>query len=85
MTSQLMIRIDDELKNRATRFARAEGKSLSEVVRDLLREYSRDRDMGAHIDHLWNAIREELPDEAADPDWVQQVIHEVRAERRSRR
>jgi hypothetical protein len=58
---------------------------VSEVVRGLLRDYSREREMGARIDRLWSAIREELPDEAADPDWVRNVIREVRDERHAGR
>ena len=56
MTSQLIIRIDPETKRKAAALAKAEGKNVSQVVRNLLDSYIRERDMGAYIDELWDRI-----------------------------
>ncbi len=39
MPSQMIIRIDTELKDQVNKLARIEGKSVSEVVREMLSEY----------------------------------------------
>jgi predicted DNA-binding protein len=56
MSAQVIIRIDPKMKNRVANLARAEGKSTSELVRELLGKYIQDRDIGAHIDDLWRRI-----------------------------
>jgi len=78
MTTQLIVRVEPELKEQVSRLARAEGKTASEVVRELLTQYVQERDMAAHIDRLWAAIGAQLPAEARDPDYVQEVIRKVR-------
>ena len=39
MTTQMIIRIDNEVKNRLNKLARIEGKTTSEMVRGLIEEY----------------------------------------------
>ena len=54
MPSQMIIRIDPDLKNKVNSIAKNEGKSVSEVVRELLGEYVKNRDIGSYIDDLWD-------------------------------
>jgi predicted transcriptional regulator len=56
----MLIRIDVDLKARLTRLARAEGKTTSRVVRELIRNYVKERDIGAYIDGLWDRIGAKL-------------------------
>ncbi len=56
MATQMIIRIDPRLKEKISRLARSEGKNLSELVRELLEKYIKERDMGAYIDNLWDSI-----------------------------
>jgi len=56
MTTQMIIRVDPSLKDKASRLAKSEGKNLSELVRELLENYTKERDMGAYIDNLWDKI-----------------------------
>ncbi len=56
MTTQMIIRIDDNLKNKISQLAKKEGKNLSELVRELLTKYTQDKDMASHIDNLWDNI-----------------------------
>ncbi|OQX63215.1 MAG: CopG family transcriptional regulator, partial [Desulfococcus sp. 4484_241] len=46
MTTQMIIRLDPGLKDKASNLAKKEGKSLSELVRELLEKYTKERDMG---------------------------------------
>ena len=45
MTTQMIVRVDPDLKAKVNNFAKAEGKSVSEVVRELLEEYVKNRDI----------------------------------------
>lgn len=56
MATQMIIRIDPRLKEKISRLAQSEGKNLSELVRELLEKYTKERDMGAYIDNLWDSI-----------------------------
>lgn len=60
MTTQMMIRIDDEVKSRLNKLARLEGKTTSEMVRELIEERIKERDISAYIDGLWNRIGTKL-------------------------
>lgn len=78
MASQFVIRIDDELKKKVSRFAMAEGKNASQVVRELLEQYVSERDIGGYIDQLWVRIGSELKQKGIGPDSVHQAILESR-------
>lgn len=60
MTTQMVIRIDDEVKSRLNKLARLEGKTISKMVRELIEERIKERDIGAYVDDLWNRIGAKL-------------------------
>ena len=78
MSTQMIVRIEPDLKNKVNRFAKAEGKTTSEVVRELLEDYVRSRDIGAYIDDLWDRIGKKLKTKRVGPDEIQRIIKEVR-------
>ncbi len=53
MMSQMIIRIDDSLKNNVSMLAKSEGKTTSEIVRNLLAEFVREHDSSSYIENLW--------------------------------
>jgi hypothetical protein len=77
----MIVRVDPELKTKVNNLARAEGKSISEVVRQLLEDYVRDRDIGSYIDDLWQRIGTKLTSRGLGPEDIQGVIQEVRAKK----
>ncbi|HEA67555.1 hypothetical protein LCGC14_1953950 [marine sediment metagenome] len=81
MTSQLVIRIDKELKEKVSRLAMSEGKNASRVVREMLEQYVNDRDIGGHIDRIWNRIGQRLKQKGIGPDSVHQAIVDARQKR----
>ena len=81
MGTQMIVRINPELKTRVARLARAEGKSASEVVRSLLEEYVRDRDIGAYVDDLWRRIGGKLAARGVGAADVKRAIRRVRAKK----
>ena len=82
---QMIVRVDPELKEKAAFIARREGKSLSQVVRELLEEYVRQRDMSAYIEDLWNYFGERLKEQGITPEDIPRIIEEVRSEIRAER
>ena len=79
MTTQMIIRIDPEVKNKISTLAKAEGKSVSEVVRELIEDYIKNRDLPTYIDDLWNRIGGKLKSRKVSSKRIQQVIKKVRA------
>jgi len=74
MSTQMIIRIDDEVKNRLNKLARIEGKTTSEMVRGLIEEYIKERDIGSYIDDLWNRIGKKVKSKGASPATIEKAI-----------
>ena len=81
MTTQMIVRIDSELKTKVNNIAKAEGKSVSEVVRELLEEYVKNRDIGLYIDDLWQRIGHKIKSQGIGQQDIQSIIQKVRAKK----
>ena len=79
MTAQMIVRIDPDLKAKVNNFAKVEGKSVSEVVRELLEEYVRTRDINSYIGSLWDRIGSKLSESGFASKDVKSTIRDVRA------
>jgi len=75
----MIVRLDAELKAKVNNLAKAEGKSVSEVVRELIEGYVRDRDISSYIDDLWVRVGDKLATRRIKPQDIQRAIREVRA------
>ena len=80
MSTQMIIRIDDEVKNRLSKLARLEGKTTSEMVRELIEEYIKERDISAYIDDLWNRTGKKLKSKGVTPATINKAVKETRKE-----
>lgn len=80
MMTQMIVRIEPELKVKASRLAQAEGANLSEVVRRLLEAYVKERDVEGYIDELWDRIGNDLKASGVGPENIENAISQVRAE-----
>ncbi len=78
MANQLIVRIDPELKKKASQLAKTEGKNLSEVIRELLETYVKKRDIGSYINRLWDQIGKKMKAEGYTEKDIEAVIQEVR-------
>jgi hypothetical protein len=78
MADQLMIRIDADLKKRLDRLSRAEGKTTSGIVRELVRDYVKERDISGYIDGLWDRIGKKLGARGARPSDIGGAIAKTR-------
>lgn len=78
MAAQMIVRMDPDLKAKVHNFAKIEGKSVSEVVRGLLEEYVKNRDIDSYIDNLWERIGGKLASSGFGPKDIKGVIRDVR-------
>ncbi len=78
MATQMIIRIEASLKDKVSRLAQSEGKNLSELVRELLEKYTKERDMGAYIDSLWDKIGMDLSKNNISESEIENVIKQTR-------
>lgn len=82
MATQLLIRLDDDLKSRLSRLARTEGKTTSQMVRELIRGYIKERDIASYIDGLWDRIGSKLAARGVGPADVSKAVSAARKKRR---
>ena len=78
MTEQLLIRIAPELKRKLSKMASLEGKTSTQVVRDLIQEYIRQRDLPAYIEDVWARIAADLASKGVKQSDVAKTIRAVR-------
>ena len=74
----MIVRVDPDLKAKVNNFAKIEGKSVSEVVRELLEEYVKSRDIDSYFDNLWGRIGDKLASSGAAPKDIKRIIRDVR-------
>jgi len=74
MSTQMIIRIDNDVKSRLNKLARIEGKTTSEMVRGLIEEYIKERDIGAYIDDLWDRTGKKLKSKGASLTTISKAI-----------
>ncbi len=81
MEKQMIVRIDPALKDRLNRLARAEGKTSSQVVRELISDYIKERDIGVYIDGLWDRIGAKLAARGTRRSYIDNAIAATRQKR----
>lgn len=79
MPTQMVIRIDEGLKEALARLARQEGKTSSQLVREMIEEYVKERDISAYIDDLWERIGKKARAKGVKPGDVKRAVKEARA------
>jgi predicted DNA-binding protein len=81
MSKQMVIRIDDETKERFQRVSRMEGKTASEKMRELIENYVRKADLSQVVDDLWERIGTKANMKGVSVKDVDRIIRETRASR----
>ncbi len=77
-TSQLVLRINPKLKEKLANIAKKEGRPSSEILRELIETYVRERDIEAYIDDLWVRMGDKLSSKGKGLADVSKTIAEVR-------
>lgn len=85
MSRQIIVKVDNEIKEKFYRLARVEGKTASEKIRELLENYIKKSDIGAVVDSLWERIGAKIKKKAFTEKDVERIIKETRASKRASR
>ena len=78
MASQMIIRIKPDVKDKLNKLARVEGKTTSQMVRELIEDYIKERDISAYIDDLWDRIGRKLSSRGVKLKDIKTAIKEAR-------
>lgn len=78
MTTQMIVRLDPTMKDRLNKLARLEGKTTSQMVRELIAEHLKEQDIGAFIDDLWDRIGAKLTSKGVRRADIARAIKETR-------
>ena len=78
MTTQMVVRIDFEVKERFNKLVRVEGKTSSQMVRELIEDYIKERDIGTYVDDLWTRIGGKLRSKGVKQRDISRAIKEAR-------
>ena len=81
MPSQMILRMPGDLKEKVGRQAKAEGKNVSALVRDVLEDYIRNHDMSSYVDDLWGRIGSSLKADGKRPEDIESAIRRARAKK----
>lgn len=79
--TQMIIRMDPELKDKLNRLARTEGKTTSQMVRELIENYIKEHDISSYIDNLWGRVGKKLKSKGVTPTSIDKAIKDVRKKR----
>jgi len=79
MATQILIRVDEDLKRKVQKLARAEQKSVTQKIREILYQYVEEHDIERSLKSLWKEIGEEIKKAGYKPSDVNRIIKEVRS------
>ena len=82
MSTQMIIRLDSEAKANLNKLAKVEGKTTSQVIRELIQNYIQERDMEGYIDDLWSKIGNKLKTHGVKIADVENSIRKSRASKK---
>ena len=79
MSSQMIVRIDEEKKEKFCRLVRMEGKSASGKIREMIEDYIAKTDVSYVIDNLWSRIGLKIKDKGFRESDIEKIINDSRA------
>jgi len=83
MNTSLIVRIDKDKKERFERMARKQGKTVSEVIRQFVDEYTERSDMRGYLKPIWDEVSKRFERQGITQKDIDETIKEVRAEIRA--
>lgn len=82
MQTQMIIRVDPDTKSKFQRIVRMEGKTTSEKIREMMKDYIAQKDFSAAVDRVWDKITTEFKKRGITGDDIERAINEVRTAKR---
>jgi len=74
----MVVRVDDETREKFQRVSRMEGKTASEKIRELMENYIRKADLSRVVDDIWERIGAKAREKGVGIKDVDRIIHETR-------
>ena len=81
MKKQLIIRIDENLKEDFARAVKFEGKTVSEKIREFVLEYTAEKSFASVVDNLWDRISTKIKSSGVKEENIDEIIKEVRTKK----
>lgn len=78
MAVQMIVRVEPATKQKLGHLARAEGKTTSQLMRDVIDVYIREHDPETHMEDLWARIQQSIEAGGHGPEDVGRMVAEVR-------
>ncbi|MDA8155820.1 MAG: CopG family transcriptional regulator [Actinomycetota bacterium] len=79
MTSQILVRVDKDLKDKFRKLSGIEQKSVNEKMRELMEEYVREHSIEPAINALWDEIGGAMRKKGYKESDVEKMIKKVRS------
>lgn len=79
MTSSFIVRLDENTKDQFQKLSYAEGKNSSQVIRELIEDYIRTRDITSYIDDLWGRMAKKFKSRRISSATIHRTIRQVRS------
>lgn len=79
MMSQILVRIDKELKEKFQKLSGTERKSVNEKLRELMEEYVREHSMESSMKALWDEAGRSMQKKGIKETDIEKMIRKVRA------
>ncbi len=82
MQSQMIIRVNPDTKSKFQKIAMMEGKTASEKIREMMKDYIAQKDFAAAVDRVWDKITAEFKKRKIAKDDIEKAVKEVRASKK---
>ena len=82
MSKQMIIRLSPETKAKLSKLAKAEGKTVSLVIRELIQNYIQERDIEGYINDLWARTGNKLKNKGVKIADIETAIRRTRDTRK---
>ncbi|MBI4687897.1 MAG: CopG family transcriptional regulator [Nitrospirae bacterium] len=82
MQSQMIIRVDSNTKDKFQKIVRMEGKTGSEKIREMIKDYIACKDFAATVDRIWDKMTTEFKKRGITEGDIEKAVKAVRASKK---
>ncbi len=79
MTSQILVRVDKDIKDKFQKLSRFEHKSVNEKIRELIKDYVEEHNIENAMKGLWAEIGSSMKTKGYTVSDVEKTIRKVRS------
>ncbi len=78
MTSQILVRVDKNLKDKFRRLSGTERKSVNEKLRELMEEYVKEHSLAPAMESLWDEVGLSMKKKGYKAADVEKMVRKIR-------